>query len=266
MRTKIIGICICLFLLAAAAPVGMSSEDPSRSYILDNVILIGRFTNQSIEADIITVEAVNLRGILVQPFQVLHFVAGETLSFSNQYKGLMLAKFLIGSFQVQLPFNANSIAVMDTTFGTITIELYEDVMPITTENFILLANDLFFNALVFHRVIDRFVIQGGGHYANGTMKESPYGPIDLETHPDVRHLDGTMSMARTSDPNSATSQFFICDSAQPSLDGQYAAFGRVIDGMDVVRAISAVETMTRYGYEDWPVDDIIITNVTIISP
>jgi cyclophilin family peptidyl-prolyl cis-trans isomerase len=272
MKKKIIDVLICVVVFVIATPSVISLDNstapihPSTSYEVKNVILFGRCTNKSTEGDTITVEAVNLRGILRQPFQMIHFNPGQALTFSNQYRGLLLAKFIIGSFTLHIPFNTNSIAVMDTTMGTITIELYQDKMQITTENFIALAQEWFFSGLVFHRVIDRFVIQGGGHYPNGTLKESPFGPIDLETHPDVRHLDGTISMARTSDPNSATSQFFICDRAQPSLDGQYAAFGRVIDGMDVVRAISAVETTTRYGYEDWPVDDIIITNVTIISP
>jgi cyclophilin family peptidyl-prolyl cis-trans isomerase len=178
----------------------------------------------------------------------------------------------MGSFTVVLPINTNSIAVMNTTMGTILIELYEDKTPITTANFVKLANDGFYNGLVFHRVIDDFVIQGGGYYPNGTEKISPYGPIDLEINPKVHHLDGTIGMARTSDPNSATSQFFIDDGAQPYLEPNgsdpngYAAFGRVVKGIDVVRAIAKVETMTKYGFmEDWPVNDIIIESVTILG-
>ncbi|HEB37135.1 MAG TPA: peptidylprolyl isomerase [Thermoplasmatales archaeon] len=155
------------------------------------------------------------------------------------------------------------MAVIETNMGTIKVELYTDKMPITTENFIRLANDGFYNGLVFHRVIDDFVIQGGGYYPNGTMKKSPYGPIKLETNPDVMHVDGAISMARTSDPNSATSQFFICDGTQHFLDGQYAAFGKVIEGMDIVRAIASVNTTTKYGMQDWPVDDVIIESITI---
>lgn len=155
-------------------------------------------------------------------------------------------------------------AVIDTSMGTIKVELYTDKMPITTDNFIKLAKDGFYNGLVFHRVIKDFMIQGGGFYPNGTLKQSPYGPIKLETSPDVTHVDGAISMARTSDPNSATSQFFICDGPQHYLDGQYAAFGKVVDGMDVVRAIASVETTTKYTYySDWPVEDIIINSITI---
>jgi parallel beta-helix repeat protein len=158
---------------------------------------------------------------------------------------------------------SHPIAIMNTTMGTMAIELYTDKMPITTDNFIRLANDGFYTNLVFHRVIDDFVIQGGGYYANGTNKKSPFGKIKLETHPDVLHVDGAISMARTMMPNTATSQFFICDGPSPHLDGNYAAFGIVIDGIDVLRAIAEVETTTKYGLDDWPVNDVIINNVTI---
>jgi len=159
----------------------------------------------------------------------------------------------------------NPIAVIATTMGTIKVELYTDKMPITTANFIKLANDGFYSGLVFHRVIDNFMIQGGGFYPNGTQKQDPYGAIKLETSPNVLHVDGAISMARLSSPvDSATSQFFICDGAQTSLDGQYAAFGKVIDGMDVVRAIASVTTTTKYtSYENWPVEDVIINGITI---
>lgn len=159
----------------------------------------------------------------------------------------------------------NPIAVIDTTMGTIKVELYTDKMPITTANFIKLANDGFYSGLVFHRIIDNFMIQGGGFYPNGTQKQDTYGPITLETSPEVLHVDGAISMARLSSPtDSATSQFFICDGAQTSLDGQYAAFGKVIDGMDVVRVIASVTTTTKYGsYQNWPVDDVIINSIVI---
>ena len=162
----------------------------------------------------------------------------------------------------------NSIAVIDTSMGTIKVELYEDKVPNTCENFIKLANDGFYDGLVFHRVIDDFMIQGGGFTADGTPNESPYGAIDLEINPEVRHVDGAIAMARTSDPNSATSQFYICDGAQSFLDDNYAAFGIVIDGMDVLRDIAALDpehTTTKYGMQNWPVDDVTINSITIES-
>ncbi|MEM0467165.1 MAG: peptidylprolyl isomerase [Candidatus Thermoplasmatota archaeon] len=158
----------------------------------------------------------------------------------------------------------NPIAVITTTMGTIRVELFADKVPTTVENFVKLANDGFYNGLVFHRVIDNFMIQGGGFYPDGTPKESPYGPINLEINPEVRHVDGAISMARTNDPNSATSQFFICDGPQSFLDDNYAAFGVVIEGLDVVREIASVETTTKYTYmQDWPVTDVIINSITI---
>ena len=159
----------------------------------------------------------------------------------------------------------NPIAIMDTNMGAMTLVLYEDKVPVTTDNFIRLSNDGFYEGIVFHRVIDDFVIQGGGFDTSGTQKQSPYGPIDLEIHPDVRHVDGAISMARTSDPNSATSQFFICDGKQPHLDDSYAAFGKVIAGLDVLRDIASVETTMKHGMQDWPIDEVVINDIIIID-
>ncbi len=165
----------------------------------------------------------------------------------------------------------NPIAIIDTSMGTIKVELYEDKVPNTCENFINYANDGFYDGLVFHRVIDDFMIQGGGFYPNGTKKDTN-DPIDLEINEEVRHVDGAIAMARTNDPNSATSQFFINDGPQPNLEpggvdpNGYAAFGVVIDGMDVVRAIALLDpehTTTKYGMQNWPIDDVIINSITI---
>ena len=157
----------------------------------------------------------------------------------------------------------NPVAVIETSEGVIKVELYQKKMPVTVDNFIKLVKNDFYNGLVFHRVIDDFMIQGGGFYPNGTRKESPFGPIKLETNPGVKHVDGAISMARTSDPDSATSQFFICDGPQPHLDGQYAAFGKVIQGIDVVRKIASMQTTEKYGHSDWPVEDVIIKSIVI---
>lgn len=165
--------------------------------------------------------------------------------------------------------DVNPIALIDTSKGTIVIELYEGKVPNTVNNFIKLSNDNFYDGLVFHRVIDDFMIQGGGFKPDGSRKESPYGPIDLEINPDVHHVDGAIAMARTSDPNSATSQFFIDDGPQTQLEpggvdpNGYAAFGVVIDGMDIVRTIASVDTTTKNGMQDWPVEDVIINSITI---
>ncbi|MFC1998818.1 peptidylprolyl isomerase [Chloroflexota bacterium] len=151
----------------------------------------------------------------------------------------------------------NRTAVIQTSMGTIQIELYEKRAPITTANFIKLAQDGFYDGLIFHRVIDDFMIQGGDPTGTGTGGSGT--TIALEIHPELKHLDGSISMARTNDPNSATSQFFICDGAQTGLDGDYAVFGKVIEGIDVVRAIAAVET----GASDKPLSNVVMTSVTI---
>ena len=164
--------------------------------------------------------------------------------------------------------NDNPVAVIDTTKGTIKVELFEDKLPKTTENFVKLVDDGFYDGLIFHRIKDNFMIQGGLQYPDGTTKSSPYGPIDLETHPDVQHVDGAISMARTAAPNSATSQFFICDGAQHLLDGQYAAFGVVVDGIDVVRAIASAPhdgSLEPSPGGGKPLQDIIINSIVIGS-
>lgn len=156
----------------------------------------------------------------------------------------------------------NPIAIIDTTMGTIIVELFQDKVPNTVENFISYADDGFYEGLVFHRVIEGFMIQGGGFYPDGTRKETR-DPINLEIHPDVRHVDGAIAMARTQDPNSATSQFYICHGPQSSLDDNYAAFGITIEGFDIISSIASVDTTTKNGMQDWPVTDVIINSITI---
>ena len=125
--------------------------------------------------------------------------------------------------------------------GIIKAELYPDVAPITVENFVKLINENFFDGLVFHRVIEGFMIQGGGFDAVGNHKEadSIKGEFDANgVKNELKHERGVLSMARTMFPNSASSQFFIMHQDAPHLDGQYAAFGKVTEGMDVVDAIA----------------------------
>lgn len=171
----------------------------------------------------------------------------------------------------------NPIAVIATSMGTIRVELFQEKVPNTVDNFIKLANDGFYEGLVFHRVAninpnepDTNIIQGGGYDTDANQKQSPYGTIDLEINEEVRHNDGAIAMARLPDPNinSATSQFYICDGSHSFLDDGYAAFGFTIQGMDVVRAIAAVETDTKKApdgrsMQNWPVNDVIINSITI---
>jgi cyclophilin family peptidyl-prolyl cis-trans isomerase len=148
---------------------------------------------------------------------------------------------------------------------TIVIELKEADAPNTCENFMKYVEDGFYDGTIFHRVIDGFVIQGGGHLPDMTMKAPTYPPIDLEISQNITHTDGAVAMARTNDPNSATSQFYICDGAQHNLDGMYAVFGYVVTGMDVIRAITALPTTMDGGHSDVPVNDVIITSCTLYT-
>lgn len=130
---------------------------------------------------------------------------------------------------------------IDTEFGTITVELWNDVAPKHTENFLRLADDGFYDGLTFHRIIPGFVIQGGCPRGDGTG--GPEWSVDAEFN-DRKHTKGVLSMARSSDPNSAGSQFFICLSRDgcKHLDGQYTAFGEVVEGIEVVDQIAATQS------------------------
>lgn len=133
--------------------------------------------------------------------------------------------------------SANPQVVMETDSGTIVLELFPKEAPVTVENFLKLVNKKFYDGLIFHRVIPGFMIQGGDPKGDGSG--GPGWTIKGEFG--VRkHLRGTLSMARRSDPNSAGSQFFICVAAAPHLDGQYAAFGQVLSGIEAVDKIVSV--------------------------
>ena len=125
-------------------------------------------------------------------------------------------------------------------YGTIKLELDADVAPVTVANFAKLAGDGFYNGLTFHRIISGFMVQGGDPNGNGTggSDEKIVGEFSENGHPNsISHVRGTISMARSQAYNSASSQFFIMQADTPSLDGQYAAFGHVTEGMDVVDAM-----------------------------
>ena|SRR3989344_4610833 len=135
------------------------------------------------------------------------------------------------------------IAVIETDKGIIKAELYTDKAPITTKNFIELAGSGFYNGLTFHRVEPGFVVQGGdpkGDGTGGSEKEIP-----LEIHGDLRHMKGALGMARSQDPNSASSQFYITLAPAPFLDGNYAVFGKVIEGMEVAEKINIGDKMNK---------------------
>ena len=164
----------------------------------------------------------------------------------------------------------NATVTIETTFGTIVAMLYEEGAPITTSNFINLSSSGFYDGIKFHRIVDDFVIQTGdpnskdsNPYNDGTGGSSQ--TIPLETNDTLTHEDGAFGMARSNDPNSASSQFYICDGAQNGLDGNYAVFGITVEGIDVVRTIASqpVYGLRRPLLQEHPVDDIVMTSVTV---
>lgn len=158
------------------------------------------------------------------------------------------------------PANAkNRYAVMETNMGIIKLELFEDKVPLTTQNFIELVQKGFYDGLIFHRVIDDFMIQGGDPNGNGTG--GPGYVIRDEFHPLLRHDGpGILSMANAG-PDTGGSQFFITLVKTPWLDGKHAVFGKVVEGMDVVRAIGKVKT----GANDRPKEDVVMRKVSIVA-
>ena len=158
------------------------------------------------------------------------------------------------------PNKKNSLAVFETSMGTFKVELFEDKAPRTAQNFISLVTKGFYNGLIFHRVIDGFMIQGGDPKGNGTG--GPGYVIPDEFHKDLKHTGaGILSMANAG-PNTGGSQFFITLDATPWLDGKHAIFGKVVEGLDVVKAIGKVKT----GAQDRPQTDVVMKKVTIVAP
>lgn len=157
-------------------------------------------------------------------------------------------------------------ARVTTSLGEFVIELFPQVAPVTVENFQQYARDGFYEGTIFHRVVEGFVIQGGGFTADLEHKPTR-PPISLESR-GLRNSRGSVAMARTADANSATSQFFVNLADNGALDATleqpgYAVFGFVADGMEVVDAIGSVSTQSSGGFEDVPVDPILITSITI---
>ena len=159
--------------------------------------------------------------------------------------------------------------LINTSKGDIRLQLHEETAPKTVENFLQYVRDGFYNDTIFHRVIDKFMIQGGGLTADMENKKTS-APVTNEAKSAKPNKRGTIAMARTMDPHSATAQFFInvADNAflnftseQPQGFG-YCGFGEVVEGMDVVDAIAKVKTGQRMGHGDVPVEDIVIHSIT----
>ena len=162
------------------------------------------------------------------------------------------------------------VVTFETTMGSIVIELFEDDAPITTKNFLDYANSGFYDGTLFHRVIPGFVIQGGG-LETGMKDKSGNPPIENEANNGQKNLKWSLSMARTSDPHSATSQFFINLENNSSLDHTaenpqgwgYAVFGTVIEGFETVEAIAAVATGSSGHHQDVPLEDITVQKTKV---
>jgi len=161
---------------------------------------------------------------------------------------------------------------LETSLGNIVIELNQDKAPKSVANFLSYVEDGFYNGTIFHRVIENFMIQGGG-FTEDFVQKSPKSAIKNEANNGLSNTRGSLSMARTGDPHSATAQFFINTVDNKFLDFRaenaqgwgYAVFGQVVDGMDVVDQIRIVSTGTKNGHGDVPNENVIIINASIVK-
>ena len=164
------------------------------------------------------------------------------------------------------------MVIISTTFGDIKLNLDADKAPITVANFLRYAEDGFYDGTIFHRVIDNFMIQGGGFNSDMSQKESGE-PIENEADNGLKNDHGTIAMARTTEPHSATAQFFInvkdnnfLNHSGKNMQGWgYTVFGKVVDGNDVLDKIRAVSTTTKGGHQDVPAEEVIIESVSIVE-
>ncbi len=165
---------------------------------------------------------------------------------------------------------ANPLVEMKTRQGLIVIELYADKAPKSVENFLQYVRDGFYNGTIFHRVIDGFMIQGGG-FEPGMKQKPTRAPIENEAKNGLKNAAGTLAMARTQDPHSASAQFFInlVDNSPldyPSRDGWgYAVFGKVTQGFDVVQKIAKVKTGNAGFHQNVPVEPVVIESVRLLD-
>ena len=165
--------------------------------------------------------------------------------------------------------NNPKIKIVVKDFGTMTAELYPEKAPKTVENFLGLVKSGFYSGLIFHRVISGFMIQGGGYNEGFGETDAPAikGEFAANGFPqnDLKHTRGVLSMARTNNPNSASSQFFIMHQNAPYLDRQYAGFGAVIEGIEVVDKIAAVPTGRMGWFDDVPRVPVVIEKMEVVE-
>ncbi|MFK8018233.1 MAG: peptidylprolyl isomerase [Pseudomonadales bacterium] len=174
----------------------------------------------------------------------------------------------VGLFS-QFASAGNTQVSIETNHGNILVELFDEKSPITVKNFLNYVDKKHYNGTIFHRVIPRFMIQGGGF--DPTMTKRPTDPtIENESKNRIHNERGTLAMARTDDPHSASDQFYINVRMNISLDYRmgefgYAVFGKVVKGMDVVDTISVQETTQRVGYNDVPKENIVIKSISRVE-
>src|SRR5262245_5339584 len=183
---------------------------------------------------------------------------------------IILAALLVGLL-FMAPAQAqdkNPVVVVDTSMGTIKIELFADKAPVTVKNFLQYVDDKHYDGTIFHRVIEKFMIQGGG-FEPGMKERKTRDPIKNESDNGLSNQRGTIAMARLPKPDTATAQFFINVVDNPFLDrakakdgAGYCVFGKVIEGMDVVDKIKKVATGEQGDFDDVPVKDVVIRSVT----
>lgn len=177
----------------------------------------------------------------------------------------MIISLMILCFSLSI-WAKNPVVVIDTNMGAIEVELNEEKAPNTVKNFMSYVNDKFYNGTIFHRVIDGFMIQGGGMDEKMVEKKTK-APVKSESQNGLRNDVGTIAMARTADPHSATAQFFINVNDNsglnyPSPDGHgYTVFGKVTSGMHVVNRIKMVKTGNLSGHQNVPMDTVLIKSI-----
>ena len=185
--------------------------------------------------------------------------------------------FVLGVYFLSVIFfkgEAMPTVKLTTSMGEITIQLDQENAPITTENFIKYVESGFYNGTIFHRVIPNFMIQGGGHLEDMTPKDDKLDPILNEANNGLQNVRGSIAMARTANPHSASSQFFINHVDNPFLNFRtnqvdegwgYAVFGQVIEGIEVVDEIAGVQTGGLKGYQDVPVEVVVLLKAELVN-
>lgn len=185
--------------------------------------------------------------------------------------------FVLGVYFLSVIFfkgEAMPTVKLTTSMGEITIQLDQENAPITTENFLKYVESGFYDGTIFHRVIPNFMIQGGGHLEDMTPKDDKLDPILNEANNGLQNVRGSIAMARTANPHSASSQFFINHVDNPFLNFRtnqvdegwgYAVFGQVIEGIEVVDEIAGVQTGGLNGYQDVPVEVVVLLKAELVN-